>query len=445
MKAGNKVNLLLTSKKVQLLSVVSFFLFTSHFITVGNYSYLYYDVVGVPHGNPILGLIKYLRLPICVFSAFLLLHWLRVRSTAWTFLVQNVDVLIFSIILILGLFNTFDLLNGLLYTFWQIFSLVLILSYCYYLSKKTAYSLRLRDLLRLLFYSNLIILFFLLINLHTLGSDVKYYMAFTSKTFFAYCLFVLFASLALNRIVYQDSLVTGKSNFSGKIVDLIVAVLVLTFGVLSARRSVILSMAIVSVAFIYYAVGKRLWKKLLLITVTAIALAIFVPVLLEYADQNRQSLAILSKIADASNAIEGERSDGSFNERVIVWSFYQRLSELYPLLGTGAYNGEVLLKHHFGDNYYTNISTHNTFLSVLVEHGWLGLLAFISICIRSVWILVKKTTRFVWMNYLIVLVVPVIFINYFEFNLYPGQIFYWPTFLVLLFPRALLLNTVSVD
>ena len=431
------------SKKINVYFILFYILVISNFLNIGNYSFLSYTFSGISIDNSILSLIKFSRLPIIIISCLIVAKKLSGHPYLVNFFKRNLDLFLFIVVCFLGTINASDKIYAIFYSMWQAGCLVLILFYLFSLFQLTDRKNWISKFLNLLFFSNLITLVLLCLNMYTLGDDVKYYMAFTSKTFSAYCIFTMLTSLYIYQINYRKSLINLSFKKLNPYLNFFTICLIIFFSILSARRSVIFSIVFTSFIYLYYIIGKNLWKKIAIIIISTLGLIISIPKVLEFADRNHQQFAVLRKITDFDKNISGKAADPSLGERLIIWSYYLELSEDYPIVGTGAYNGEIKLQEKFGFNHYTNFSTHNTFITILVEHGYLGIFLFFIIIIKSTFIILLKFDPKIKLPYLAILVIPTIIINSFEFNFYPGQTYYWATMLILLYPRIYLAKSLN--
>lgn len=350
------------------------------------------------------------------------------------FFLYNVDVFIFLFLTYLGLINSIDIANGLFYTLWLSGATVLCLSFMFYLKTYCFNDEKFHAFFKLLFWSNFIVLPFLILNINSLGKNWSYDMAFSSSTFYPYCLFSMIISL------YGCRLFTKKSIFNFKfeiLIEILTILLIVFFCFLSARRTPLFLIIILTFVFSYYTVGKSLTKKILLSIFLILVGILITPKISKYIENHKYELSILKKVNDIQNSKGDISKDASYNERILVWNLYNQIISMHPVIGTGSYNSSLFLKEIFPNSRLNGYSTHNLYRGILVEHGFLGLLSFIVVLIRSSFLIVKKSKIKYIYFYFTFLLIPVIVINWNEYNLLAGQVFFWTTLLIILFPRSL--------
>jgi O-antigen ligase len=157
---------------------------------------------------------------------------------------------------------------------------------------------------------------------------------------------------------------------------------------LTGSRAGLISAGLTSIAFfpmLRQSTRKSGWKNLLAILVIAAAILVTVPRL--------ASRAVLQRL------IEG-RESSTFRERVSAWDRgFQALWSKNPLLGVGpgTYAHAGLGLREVGR------AAHNTYVSVFVETGFVGIalfLAFWLLLLRRI-LLMPKNDRFFWLVFLV--------------------------------------------
>lgn len=418
--------------------MLAFILFYGNVINLANYSVLSYTFSGAGYSNPIFELVKYSRLPM-LFVGVLLFSVVMVRSVKLrSFIVKNVDIFLFLLVMISGLINSLDIINGLFYTLWQSAALITVLLFLFFLNKHSDRENSFRNFMQLLFWSNFFVLPLLVFNFHTLGSGWTYYMAFSSKTFYPYCLLTILLAMYSSRVLLNRSIFNGPKR-RNLLFEWILILGCLFFCFVSARRTPLFLMVLLTPPYIYLTVGRRLWKRIALVFVLVTAIAASIPVTLKYINEHKYELAALKKLNDLSKSSGDFSKDASYNERKLVWDSYFKVYKRYPIVGVGSYNGSVVHTKMFDGERVEGYSTHNLYLGILVEHGLLGILLFATIFVRSLIILFISSKFRFFILYNIFLIAPILIINWNEYNLIPGQIFYWSTILVIIFPRIYLL------
>ena len=424
---------------LSLLTILIYVMFYSNFVNIANYSFLTFDFSGKETSNPLFSLIKYSRLPILFFGFFGLLIVLPKNRALRSFLLTNWDILLFMIVIYFGLINSIDLFNGVSYSLWHSASFLSILSLIYLL--KTKYQEQIYEyFFRFIFWSNFLVLPLLYINLPTLGNNWVYHMAFSAKTFYPYCL------LSMLMAIFGSQLFLGKSLFGKKWIistfwiELFFIVSICLFCFVSARRTPLFVIFILTFAYIFFAIGKRIWKKAMLVLIVIGVLFNTIPKALIYMEENKTELAILNKLTQIQESSGNLSKDPSYNERQLVWISYFEVIKRFPILGTGSFNGPIYQEQMFSGSREGGFSPHNLYIGILTEHGIIGFLIFLIVLFRS-WTIyfIKNGTKKTW-KYTFFLLTPVLLINWNEYNLIPGQVFYWTTLLILFLPRHSLIR-----
>lgn len=426
--------------RVTFLILVTYLLLYANILNIANYSFLSYTFSGGNTSNPIFELLKYSRLPVMLIGGLIFTIGLLQDKKLRTFCLQNIDLFLFLMAMGLGLINSIDHINGVFYTIWQSAALITILLFIYHLKKSKIQLDSVRFLLQLLFWSNFIVLPLLLLNIRSLGSDWSYYMAFSSTTFYPYCLLSLLISIYGCRVLTQRSLFTSSPS-RNKLYELICICLLILFCFISARRTPLILMILLSIPYLYIMIGKRVWKKAMLVTSIIIAILISIPIAQSYVEEHKYELAILKKLNDLVQSEGDVTQDASYNERILVWNSYWKVFQKNKIVGVGAYNSGLVQSKMFAGSSVAGLSTHNLYLGILVEHGILGFCLFMFIILKSIATLLLRAPFDFFIKYVGFLIIPVLLINWNEYNLIPGQVFYWTTVLVLIFPRIYLLKS----
>jgi len=82
------------------------------------------------------------------------------------------------------------------------------------------------------------------------------------------------------------------------------------------------------------------------------------------------------------------------------------------------------------------VSAHNTFVGLLAETGLAGALLMLIVLARSFNFLFKYANAN-WIKIYLILFFPTLVINWVEYNLIPGQIFFLYTMIIWIMPRGL--------
>ncbi len=424
----------ITIPKASILVIVVYLLFLANLINIGNYSFFSYTFSGASASNPLFSALIYLRLPLAVFGGILILAFLFHDKSFRSSLIKNIDVLLFGGMMFLGLFNSKDMVNGILYSIWHMSSFIVVLTFLFLLNKNFNPEIRVRFFFQFLFWSNFIVIPLLVINLSSLGQQWSYYMAFSSKAFYPYCLLSMIIS------IYSSRLLTGYSifNYSKRIngyLELILILLIIFFCFVSARRTPLFLIILLSVPYTYFRIGRRVWKKATLFILTICLIVFATPKVMKFIDEHKYEMSVLKKINDLQASNGDLSKDSSYNERKQIWNSYIEVFEKHPAIGVGSYNGPLFQTMIVKNSNLAGFSTHNLYLGILVEHGVIGFFFFILMIICSLFKAIRKIgikKSLIWISYGLV---PILLINWNEYNLLPGQVFYWTTILILLFPR----------
>ncbi|MDQ3142569.1 MAG: O-antigen ligase family protein [Bacteroidota bacterium] len=427
--------------KLSLFLVLVYILFYSQLINIANYSFLSYDANGILRQSILFELVRYSRLLIL----FLIVPFLFIQKPYlkqlkyWLFV--NYDIFILIGIMFLGIANALNKQEAFFYTIWQLGSLLSVLLFIFLLIRYQDAKNTLFFILRFLFWSNALVLPLLFINLDTFGDSWTFKMAYTSKgAAYPYCL------LSMLLAIYSSHLLCGKSIFAFKrdvlitSVELLLIISILFFTFFSARRTPLFIMAILSFFYLFHIVGRYYWKKVLLLGILTIILVGSIPYLVDLMETYKYEYSILNKLESLNSAVSGSKEDPSYSERKHIWQLYYQVFQHNPIIGTGASNSQNFSTALYPGHSQSGYSVHNMYVGITVEHGLLGLICFLLILIRGWWTMFKKVPIKHYINFWIFLIGPVLIINWNEYNLIPGQMFYWTTILILLLPRIYLLN-----
>lgn len=420
--------------RISVLRLTIVILFLSNILNIGNYSFLSYSFAGFPISIVFFDFLKYFRLPMILIGLLTVVILLLKNHKLSGFFLYNIDVFIFLFFTYLGLINSIDIINGIFYTLWLSGATILGLSFMFYLKTYCFNQKKFHIFFKFIFWSNFIVLPFLILNINSIGKSWSFDMAFSSSTFYPYCLFSMLISL------YGCRLFTTKSIFKSKfdiIIEILVILIIIFFCFLSARRTPLFLMIILTFIFSFYAVGKSIFKKILLSIFLIFFGILITPKLLKYIEKHKYELSILKKVNDIQNSKGDISKDASYNERIMVWNLYNEIINMHPIIGTGSYNSSLFLKEIFPNSRLNGYSTHNLYRGILVEHGFLGLLSFMVVLFRSSFLILLTSSIKHSYYYFTFLLIPVIIINWNEYNLLAGQVFFWTTLLIILFPRIL--------
>ena len=162
----------------------------------------------------------------------------------------------------------------------------------------------------------------------------------------------------------------------------------------------------------------------------------------EFVVSNNDSGQVFLKFGEILNTKGNISEDKSYKDREDIWFVYDKIIDNNPIFGTGSGNS-VINYSKMTNNIEKNIvgfSPHSLFKGLIVENGYLGLILFIFVLLKSISIIYNKSrsNSNEFSIYLFMIFIPITIINLNEFNLIPGQVFFWTTFMFYLMPRMLI-------
>lgn len=417
------------------------------FIVMGNYSFLQFTYSGSRYNIGINIILSYLRFPLTFLPFFLLfLISKETRSRILLFFLKNLDILIFVLLGFLSLINYPFTLNGYIYTTLFAGSILLILLYLFFVSEYKKDVDVFYNISSMLILSHLVLVFLSIISISTYDFTIQSaYQYFTLK--FGDVLFfsnpLLVTALAIGYVVvFQRNKFYLGSPFVNKlgVAKLLLLILVFVFiGYLmfiSNRRTPLILLGASIPIVLYLSIKNRIFRFFLMLLLP-IVLAYFLTLIPQYLEENREKSKLLYRL-ERIKLEDGNISDASFEIRLVIWKSYLEVFRKYPILGVGQGNiGPAHKGMNKGDDFIADKSPHNTFLGLLVSNGILGSILLAFIMIRNMFLFAYRAKGIVKYYFLLFLSC-ILIMNFLEFNLYPGQSLFWPTFLILLFPRIYL-------
>lgn len=392
------------------------------FLTIGNYSFLRYSSTGLEHGSLLLLSISYLRLVIPLYI-ILYAFWIQAKLSLLV-LKHNFDVILMGFLWLVSSLLSADLSSYLLYGVWTLTALIAIVLY---ISFTAVVSLNqaafLRNIFRTLWFANLIILFLDLASLWLLKPVSGIYtLFFATNSFWAYPTTVMgILALIHMRFVSQS--------FRAKIYYLLVFMLSVISVYHSARRSPLFCLILTPV-LIYLPLHPL---KIALLLITLLTFSSFL--------STGSDKALLRMLPESYTKYRIERMLGhiqgkketSYAARKKIWKIYLRAFREKPVLGQGLAATERIAATASAGK--ISLSAHNTFIGSLAETGLAGALLFMLVIGRSIAI-VLVSRQWLWIKIYIILLIPTLAINWVEYNLTPGQIFFLYSFIIWLLPRG---------
>jgi len=393
------------------------------FLTIGNYSFFRYSIHGIENVPVFFKLAPYIRL---LLPAWIICYCLQVNpKLTYKIFTDNLDIVLLVLSWMISSVLSLDIDSYLFYGIWTLFSILSILLYISFSSiisnSKPAFLL---TTLNVLWKGNFIILVLdvatmLFIKPH----GGMYQIIFSSNTFWAYPTMIM-GILAIIKMRFCTDKLIRKFYF------LIIFLISLTAVYYSARRSPLFAL-ILTVALIYIP------PKTPQVLIISAFLAVFCFLLSSSAGEK-----IIKSLPDSYMKYRIERMSGlirgrketSYLERQKIWKIY--LDRFYnkPVFGEGLaavrrITGGIKDKSE-------GVSAHNTFIGLLAETGMSGAFLMFIVLARSFYLLFKSANAN-WIKIYIILFFPTLLINWVEYNLIPGQIFFLYTMIIWIMPRGL--------
>jgi hypothetical protein len=390
------------------------------FLTIGNYSFFRYSMHGVETTSSLLRFIPHIRFIIPVWIFFYCLSTnLKLASKI---LKDNFDVVAVGCSWLLSSLLSFDTSSYLLYGIWSLFSLCAVLLFISMtaLISDTRAEFILR-ILRVLWIGNFVIVLLNITSVFFLqpGKTMSG-IIFSSNSFWAY------PSLIIGIVALLKLRFTTK-NLMSKFYYFSIFMMALICIYFSARRSPLFILILTSVLVF---IPPRLPYILLssFIVISSFTLV-----------NSSTGKSIINSLPDSYAKYRVERMFGwvkdqketSYLERQKIWNTYLDRFSNKPVLGEGLSSGQ-----HEKNNKGHGFSAHNTFIGLLAETGISGTLLVSFLLGRSIFLL-RKAGNINWVKIYILLLIPTILVNWVEYNLIPGQIFFLYTFVIWLLPRGL--------
>lgn len=393
------------------------------FLTIGNYSFFRYSIQGVEHVPAYLKLVPYVRLLIPAWIIGYCL-WMNLQLTT-SILKDHFDIVLLGLSWTISGILSLDIASYLFYGIWtwaSLLSVLLYLSYAAVVSgTKTTF---LFSTLHVIWIGNFVILILVAATMLWLKPrGGMYQLIYSSNTFWAYPTMIM-GMLALIKMRFTTKGLTSKIYFLGIFLLCVMAVY------FSARRSPLFALLLTAALSF---VPPKIPYILLISFLMVFFLVLFNSVAGEKIIKSLPDSYMKYRIERMSGMIKG-RKETSYVERQKIWkvyldSFYQK-----PVFGEGLAADQRITGHLKGRT--EGVSAHNTFIGILAETGLSGALLMLTVLGRSLRLLLKSADSN-WKKTYMILFLPTVLINWVEYNLIPGQIFFLYTMIVWLLPRGL--------
>ena len=401
-----------------ILPIVLFF-----FLTIGNYSFFRYTLHGVETTSSVLRFIPHVRfiIPVWVFCYCISFN-LKLTSKI---LRDNFDVLAVGLSWLLSSILSSDTSSYLLYGTWSFFSLcavLLFISIAAIISDTRAEFIL--KILNVLWIGNFVIVILDIASMLFLAPGITMSgILFSSNTFWAYPTLII-GLIALIKMRFTTKSLLKRVYYVSIFSISLIAVY------FSARRSPLFVLILTSVLLF---IPPRI-PHIILISLIVISSFSFL--------NSSTGKNLIDALPDSYSKYRIERMFGwvkdrketSYHERQKIWNTY--LDRFYnkPVLGEGLSAVQQIAKS--SKTKTDGLSAHNTFIGLLAETGLMGTGLLIFMLVKSI-LLLRKARSVNWIKIYILLFIPTLLINWVEYNLIPGQIFFLYTMIIWLLPRGL--------
>jgi len=396
-------------------------------LNIGNYTFLSYGPNGEEINNSITNTLIYSRLPLSMLPwAIVLLFKNQVPPGLGMYLAKNTDFKLLVVYLLISSFFAIDIVNSFLYSLWFIFSYYSIILLLFFLSYNVNRTDYISNYCKFIVYAYAVILVLVVPSLGAIFSEGPEAVLFTSKTNYAYCL----VAIAVGMLTYIAS---KKVSIKQSIVIFLIVFVCLVALLGSGKRSAFIVTVLVCMMFLTFRF--KIMGLFILITVP-IFFGVYQDAIYSIMDRYQKESFTIHRLSKIKYDKDENIEDTSYESRLMLWDYYLKIFEDYPLLGIGRNSREKAQENYKIESYLEDLSYHNTFLHILVEFGLIGAGMLLYIFVRGmylIWTFDQKNFKF----YLLLLL-PTFIINWFETSALPGQIFFIYTFSVWLYPRIYL-------
>ena len=382
---------------------------------------------GIEQVSPFLGLLPYFRLAIPFWIIF---YCFRINNKlAVNVLSNNWDVILLGVSWMTSSILSLDAVSYLLYGIWTFSSIISIL-FCIAFSSVISGSRSglLFTTLEVVWAGNFIIVILDVITiLFVKPHNGMYQLVFSSNTFWAYPTMIL-GILAIIKMKFTTSSLTRK-------IYLLSIFLVCTVAVyFSARRSPLFALILTTTLLF---IPPKAPHIILILIVFAFPFMMFKSGTGEKIIRSLPDSYMKYRIERMSGLIKG-RKETSYAERQKIWKIYLNSFYEKPVFGQGLAAVQRITSPN--NNRPEGISAHNTFIGLLAETGLAGTI-LLSIVLGRSFYFVMISSGANWKKIYLMLLLPTLIINWVEYNLIPGQIFFLYTLIIWLLPRGLIYSS----
>jgi len=410
-------------------------------LNVANSSFLTYDIAGNRTNSQLGDVIAALRLPI-VFLGLLIFFGSSSSKSRSAFFRINRDIVLFALVPWISIIFAPDKINASFYTLWHTSIFILILYFFFMASKIYRPSEIIFHVARLLIYGNILVLPFLIFDIDKVFQGNELEMIYSNRTFYPYCLLTVIGSsliiLHFRKFLPFEVKKSFLLKFNSNFYYLLIAVCTL-FILASGRRAPLLVEIGLILYFISFHWGRLPVARFLSVSISLLLLFAIILNAQSFIDKYKQDFASLNRLSlvryDSEEGLVEADYTQSLAVRAELVTSYSKIVADYPVFGVGLYNGRIMHRQYYGSWILANFSTHNTYLGILVETGWVGFIIFLVILIRSGRYIIRANAFH--RRLVLLLFIPALMINFNEFNSLGGQVFFWPTVLAVILPRIL--------
>ena len=157
------------------------------------------------------------------------------------------------------------------------------------------------------------------------------------------------------------------SNSSKPILKYMSIALIIVFAYMIASTGSRTGVIVLALVVLFYAYSARQFKVLAFLVILVV---IGLPIIIQYLPES-----ILDRFMQTSELVD----DGDFSDRSVIWqSALDAFRHENFLLGVGYSNFSTMLRQHYG----WQMASHNTYLTYLVEFGFVGVWTFIYVLVK---------------------------------------------------------------
>jgi len=393
------------------------------FLTIGNYSFFRYSFSGKEYTSLLLQSISNIRLiiPLWIVSYCL---WFNFSMTI-KIIKEHIDILFLGLSWLISCLLSMDAISYLLYGLWSFFSLISILLFvCYSAVISSTSKIFLYRIIHTLWIGNFIILMLDIISiLTTKPYNGMYQIIFSSNTFWAYPTLII-GILSLVKIRLTTDQLLKKLYY---LCILAISLFAIYF---SARRSPLFSLIL---STILYFIPSRLPNLLLALCILIMSYTLVNSPTGDRLTESLPDSYMKYRLQRMLGMVKGQQ-ETSYTERQKIWKMYLERFYKKPVMGEGLASMQRIMATK--ESKKKDFSAHNTFIGLLAETGLLGSLLMLIVVSRSIFQTLRLANN-AWLRIYILLFIPTILINWVEYNLIPGQIFFLYTMIIWILPRGL--------